>query len=118
MFGYADELSEVTGYSDQVETTPSMNGLGKFIKEKVIRDEEIILRGRMPALSLYGDRTYTYISPSGTCWLDWKKIVIDTFGSWGIYRGGQVCCLHLHAAKYVMKSELSKRCLVHRLTRR
>ena len=114
MFGHADELPEVTGYPDQVETTPSMNGLGKFIKEKVIGEEEIILRGGMPALSLYGGRTY----PQGGAGLTGGKIVIDMYGGWGTHRGGQVCCLLLQMAKSVVKSRLSKRGLVHRLTRR
>ena len=111
MLEYAeDELKEIAGgYSGLWETAPSTNGLGKFIKEKVIREEEIILRSGMPALSLYRGRR---------CWFDWRKIVIDTYGGWDTHRGGQVCCLLLHTAKSVMKSGLSKRGLVHRLTRR
>ena len=54
MFEYADELPEDKG-------------------EKVIREEEIILRGGMPALSLYGDYTYLYSRSSGKCWLDCRK---------------------------------------------
>ena len=58
MFGYVDELSieyvqradvlssvhckEVTGYSGRADTTPGMNEMGKFNKEKVIRERELI----------------------------------------------------------------------------
>ena len=99
---------EVTGYWDEMK---------KLIEDKVIignTGEEIILKNGQPAFSLYSDRTHLQTCP----WLDWMKIVIDTYGDWGIYRGGQVYCLHLHAAKTVMKRGLSKRCLVRRLTRR
>ena len=65
MIEYAeDELKEIAGYSGLWETAPSMNGLGMFIKEKVIREEEIILRSGMPALCLYRGRR---------CWFDWRE---------------------------------------------
>ena len=54
--------------------------------------------------------------PQGNAGLTGGKTVIDTYDGWGAHGGGQVYCLHLHAAKTVLKSELSKRCLVHRLT--
>ena len=37
-----------------------MNEMGKFIEEKVITEEEIILKNGMPALNLYSDRTHAY----------------------------------------------------------
>ena len=47
--------------------------MDKFMEEKVIREEETILRSGMSASSLYGDRTFAYITPSGRCWLDWRE---------------------------------------------
>ena len=75
--------------------------------------EETILQNGQPACSLYGDRTHTYIAPSGRCWLDGMEDVVDTYDGWGAHGDGQVYNLHLHTAKSDMKSELRKRCLVH-----
>ena len=76
MFGYADESSityeqradvlnsvhckEVTGYSGRADTSPCMNDMGKFIKEKVIRTWDFIYKNGTPARCLYGDRTHLY----------------------------------------------------------
>ena len=110
---------EVAGYSGRAETTPCMNEMSKFTKEKVIRKGEFIHKNGQLGLSLYGDCTHLTIQPSGIRWLHWIKnrhpYIRRLRCSPG---GGQVHCLHLHAAKTVMKSGLSKRCLVHRLTRR
>ena len=40
------------------------------------------------------------------------------YDDWGAHGGGQVYYLHLHAAKSVTHSGLSKRCLMRRLTGR
>ena len=62
---------EVTGYTVPGEAAPGMEGMHKFMEEKVTGDtgEEIILKKGTPALILYGDRTHLYVSR----WLDWMK---------------------------------------------
>ena len=57
---------EVTGKTGVDETAPCVNEMGKFIEEKVIREEETILKSGMPALNLYSDRTHLYIELSGS----------------------------------------------------
>ena len=63
--------TEVAGYLGPGEIAPYMNEVHKFIEEKVIAGEEIILMNGLPATNLYSDRTHLYIP--GICWLDWMK---------------------------------------------
>ena len=126
---------EVAGYSGPDETAPSMEEMNKLIEEKVIRKtlEEIILKNGQPALTLYGDHTHLYIQPSGKfiiggpqgdAGLTGRKIIIDTYGGWGAHGGGafsgkdptkvdrSAAYICRQMAKSVVKSGLSKRCLV------
>ena len=92
-----------------------MKEVHNFFEEKgITRDtgEEVIFANGMPAVNVYSDRTHLYIIPSGNYWLDWGKIVNDTYGDWGTHQHGQVCCLLLQMAKSVMKSKLDNRCLL------
>merc|ERR1712064_46913 len=85
---------EVAGYSGTEETAPSMDEMNKLIEEKVIRKtlEEIILKNRQPAVTLYDTNTvHLYINPSGKfiiggpqgdAGLTGRKIIIDTYGGW------------------------------------
>ena len=101
MFEYAEEENEVAGYSGRAETAPCMNEMGKFMEEKVISQEETILKNGAPALSLYVDRTHTYIAPSKICGLAWRENRHRYVWRLGCYRGwtgllltfacGQVC---------------------------
>ena len=52
-----------------------MEEVHKYFEEKVIRDarEEIILNNRLPAFTLYGDRTHLYFQSSWRCWLNWER---------------------------------------------
>jgi len=126
---------EVAGYSGPEETAPSMEEMNKLIEEKVIRKtlEEIILKNGQPALTLYDDSTHLYIQPSGKfiiggpqgdAGLTGRKIIIDTYGGWGAHGGGafsgkdptkvdrSAAYICRQMAKSVVKSGLSKRCLV------
>ena len=102
----------VTGYSGRDGSAPGMEEGNKLIEKKVIAGdiwEDIFHKNGLPAMNLYSDPTHLYISPSGKCWLGWRKIVNDTYGDWGTHRHGQICCLLLYTAKPVVMSELSKR---------
>jgi len=127
---------EVAGYSGPEETAPSMEEMNKLIEEKVIRKtlEEIILKNGEPALTLYDTATtHLYIQPSGKfiiggpqgdAGLTGRKIIIDTYGGWGAHGGGafsgkdptkvdrSAAYICRQMAKSVVKSGLSKRCLV------
>jgi len=127
---------EVAGYSGPEETAPSMDEMNKLIEEKVIRKtlEEIILKNGQPALTLYDTATtHLYIQPSGKfiiggpqgdAGLTGRKIIIDTYGGWGAHGGGafsgkdptkvdrSAAYICRQMAKSVVKSGLSKRCLV------
>jgi len=127
---------EVAGYSGPEETAPSMDEMNKLIEEKVIRKtlEEIILKNGQPALTLYDTNTvHLYINPSGKfiiggpqgdAGLTGRKIIIDTYGGWGAHGGGafsgkdptkvdrSAAYICRQMAKSVVKSGLSKRCLV------
>jgi len=127
---------EVAGYSGPEETAPSMEEMNKLIEEKVIRKtlEEIILKNGQPALTLYDTATtHLYIQPSGKfiiggpqgdAGLTGRKIIIDTYGGWGAHGGGafsgkdptkvdrSAAYICRQMAKSVVKSGLSKRCLV------
>jgi len=127
---------EVAGYSGPEETAPSMEEMNKLIEEKVIRKtlEEIILKNGQPAVTLYDTNTvHLYINPSGKfiiggpqgdAGLTGRKIIIDTYGGWGAHGGGafsgkdptkvdrSAAYICRQMAKSVVKSGLSKRCLV------
>merc|ERR1712065_43487 len=127
---------EVAGHSGAEETAPSMEEMNKLIEEKVIRKtlEEIILKNGQPALTLYDTTTtHLYIQPSGKfiiggpqgdAGLTGRKIIIDTYGGWGAHGGGafsgkdptkvdrSAAYICRQMAKSVVKSGLSKRCLV------
>jgi len=127
---------EVAGYSGPEETAPSMDEMNKLIEEKVIRKtlEEIILKNGQPAVTLYDTNTvHLYINPSGKfiiggpqgdAGLTGRKIIIDTYGGWGAHGGGafsgkdptkvdrSAAYICRQMAKSVVKSGLSKRCLV------
>merc|ERR1712034_247009 len=109
--------------------------MNKAIEKDVIVKclEEIKLKNGKPAVSLYGDHTHLHINPSGRfiiggpqgdAGLTGRKIIIDTYGGWGAHGGGAFSgkdptkvdrsaayyCRQM--AKSVVKSGLSKRCLV------
>jgi len=131
----ATRRTEVAGYAGAEETAPSMDDMNKLIEEKVIRRtlEEIILKNGQPALTLYGSHTHLYINPSGKfiiggpqgdAGLTGRKIIIDTYGGWGAHGGGafsgkdptkvdrSAAYICRQMAKSVVRSGLSKRCLV------
>jgi len=131
----ATRRTEVAGYAGADETAPSMDDMNKLIEERVIRRtlEEIILKNGQPALTLYGSHTHLYINPSGKfiiggpqgdAGLTGRKIIIDTYGGWGAHGGGafsgkdptkvdrSAAYICRQMAKSVVKSGLSKRCLV------
>merc|ERR1719240_289553 len=126
---------ECAGYTGADETAPSMEQMNKLIEEKVIRRtlSEIKLKNGKPALTLYGDHTHLYINPSGKfiiggpqgdAGLTGRKIIIDTYGGWGAHGGGafsgkdptkvdrSAAYICRQMAKSVVKSGISKRCLV------
>merc|ERR1712012_1206526 len=133
--GKATRKKEVVGYDGADETAPSMEEMNKLIIEKVVKRtlSEIILKNGKPALTLYGDHTHNYINPSGKfiiggpqgdAGLTGRKIIIDTYGGWGAHGGGafsgkdptkvdrSAAYICRQMAKSVVKSGLSKRCLV------
>merc|ERR1711972_594365 len=79
----ATRCAEVAGYTGPDATAPSMEEMNKLIVEEVVKKtlSEIKLKNGKPAISLFGDFTHLYISPSG-------KIIIDTYGGWGAHGGG------------------------------
>jgi len=131
----ATRCKEVEGYTGADATAPSMEDMNKEIIEKVVKRtlSEIILKNGQPALTLYGDHTHNYINPSGKfiiggpqgdAGLTGRKIIIDTYGGWGAHGGGafsgkdptkvdrSAAYICRQMAKSVVKSGLSKRCLV------
>merc|ERR1712166_121312 len=131
----ATRCKEVAGYSGADSTAPSMEEMNKLIIEKVVKRtlKSIILKNGKPALTLYGDHTNKYINPSGKfiiggpqgdAGLTGRKIIIDTYGGWGAHGGGafsgkdptkvdrSAAYICRQMAKSVVKSGLSKRCLV------
>jgi len=123
------------GYKGPEMTAPSMEEMNKLIVEKVIKAtlSEIKLKNGNPALTLYGDHTHLHINPSGKfiiggpqgdAGLTGRKIIIDTYGGWGAHGGGafsgkdptkvdrSAAYICRQMAKSVVKSGLSKRCLV------
>merc|ERR1712007_139901 len=126
---------ECAGYNGPDATAPSMEEMNKLIVEEVVKKtlEEIALKSGKPALSLFGDFTHLHINPSGKfiiggpqgdAGLTGRKIIIDTYGGWGAHGGGAFSgkdptkvdrsgayqCRQM--AKSIVKSGLSKRCLV------
>merc|ERR1711953_1169523 len=112
-----------------------MEEMNKAIIEEVVKTtlSEIKLKNGKSAISLYGDFTHLHINPSGKfigggpqgdAGLTGRKIIIDTYGGWGAHGGGAFSgkdpakvdrsaayyCRQM--AKSVVKSGLSKRCLV------
>ena len=67
------QAKEVAGFFGPVENAPYKIEMNKFVKEKVLRGEEIILKRGKPALNLYGDCTHLYAQSSGKCWLDGRQ---------------------------------------------
>merc|ERR1712151_292477 len=131
----ATRCKEVAGYKGPDATAPSMEEMNKLIVEEVVKKtlSEILLKNGKPALTLYGDFTHLHINPSGKfiiggpqgdAGLTGRKIIIDTYGGWGAHGGGAFsgkdptkvdrsaayACRQM--AKSVVKSGLSKRCLV------
>merc|ERR1712139_680716 len=133
--GKATKCKEMEGYSGPDATAPSMEEMNKLIVEKVIKAtlSEIKLKSGQTALTLYGDHTHLHINPSGKfiiggpqgdAGLTGRKIIIDTYGGWGVHGGGAFsgkdptkvdrsaayACRQM--AKSVVKSGLCKRALV------
>merc|ERR1712232_1537040 len=131
----ATRRKEVAGYTGPDETAPSMEEMNKLIVKEVVEKtlSEIILKNGKPALTLYGDFTNKHINPSGKfiiggpqgdAGLTGRKIIIDTYGGWGAHGGGafsrkdptkvdrSAAYICRQMAKSVVKSGLSKRCLV------
>jgi len=123
------------GYKGPEMTAPSMEEMNKLIVEKVIKAtlSEIKLKNGSPALTLFGNHTHLHINPSGKfiiggpqgdAGLTGRKIIIDTYGGWGAHGGGafsgkdptkvdrSAAYICRQMAKSVVKSGLSKRCLV------
>merc|ERR1712034_192462 len=109
--------------------------MNKAIEKDVIVKclEEITLKSGEPALTLYGEHTNLHLNPSGKfiiggpqgdAGLTGRKIIIDTYGGWGAHGGGafsgkdptkvdrSAAYICRQMAKSVVKSGLSKRCLV------
>merc|ERR1712107_971838 len=92
-------------------TAPSMEDMNKLIVEKVVKAtlQEIKLKNGSTAMTLFSDdNTHLYINPSGKfiiggpqgdAGLTGRKIIIDTYGGWGM-------------AKSIVKGGLAKRALV------
>merc|ERR1712071_690445 len=131
----AVRTKECAGYTGAEMTAPSMEDMNKEIIEKVVKRtlSEIKLKSGETALTLYGEHTHNYINPSGKfiiggpqgdAGLTGLKIIIDTYGGWGAHGGGafsgkdptkvdrSAAYICRQMAKSVVKSGLSKRCLV------
>jgi len=131
----ATRKKEVEGYTGEDATAPSMEEMNKILIEKVVKRtlSEIKLKNGKEALTLYGDHTHNYINPSGKfiiggpqgdAGLTGRKIIIDTYGGWGAHGGGafsgkdptkvdrSAAYICRQMAKSIVKSGLSKRCLV------
>merc|ERR1711972_292015 len=131
----AKRTKECAGYTGPEMTAPSMEEMNTLITEKVVKKtlSEIKLKNGKPALSLFGDFTHMYISPSGKfiiggpqgdAGLTGRKIIIDTYGGWGAHGGGafsgkdptkvdrSAAYICRQMAKSVVKSGLCKRALV------
>jgi len=112
-----------------------MEAMNKMILEDVIKEtlRGIKLKNGKEALTLFGDHTHLHINPSGKfiiggpqgdAGLTGRKIIIDTYVGWGAHGGGafsgkdptkvdrSAAYICRQMAKSVLKSGLSKRCLV------
>merc|ERR1712224_386678 len=133
--GKALRSKECDGYKGPEMTAPTMEMMNKAIEKDVIVKclEEIKLKNGQPAVTLYGDHTHLHINPSGKfiiggpqgdAGLTGRKIIIDTYGTWGAHGGGafsgkdptkvdrSAAYICRQMAKSVVKSGLSKRALV------
>merc|ERR1711929_32054 len=133
--GVALRSKEVEGYTGAEATAPSMARMNELIVSEVIVKclEEITLKNRKPAVTLYGAHTNLHINPSGKfiiggpqgdAGLTGRKIIIDTYGGWGAHGGGafsgkdptkvdrSAAYICRQMAKSVVKSGLCKRALV------
>merc|ERR1711990_1007886 len=133
--GVAKRSEECAGYEGAEMIAPSMEEMNKLIVEHVVKKtlEETILKSGKNALTLYGNHTHLHINPSGKfiiggpqgdAGLTGRKIIIDTYGGWGAHGGGafsgkdptkvdrSAAYICRQMAKSVVKSGLSKRCLV------
>merc|ERR1712021_218645 len=113
----------------------SMEDMNKLIVDEVVKEtlKEIKLKNGNPAITLFGDHTHLHINPSGKfiiggpqgdAGLTGRKIIIDTYGGWGAPGGGafsgkdptkvdrSAAYICRQMAKSIVKSGLSKRCLV------
>jgi len=131
----ATRSKEVSGYTGEEATAPSMEEMNRLITQEVIVKtlEEITLKNGESALTLYGDHTHLHINPSGKfiiggpqgdAGLTGRKIIIDTYGGWGAHGGGafsgkdptkvdrSAAYVCRQMAKSVVKSGLCKRALV------
>merc|ERR1739845_151943 len=131
----AVRTKECAGYKGPEMTAPSMEDMNKEIIEKVVKRtlSEIKSKSGESALTLYGEHTHNYINPSGKfiiggpqgdAGLTGRKIIIDTYGGWGAHGGGafsgkdptkvdrSAAYICRQMAKSIVKSGLSKRCLV------
>merc|ERR1711908_27017 len=131
----ATRCKEVEGYTGADETAPSMEDMNKLIIENVVKKtlSDIILKNGKPAVSLYGAHTNHHINPSGKfiiggpqggAGLTGRKIIIDTYGGWGVHGGGafsgkdptkvdrSAAYVCRQMAKSVVKGGLAARCLV------
>merc|ERR1712166_1507932 len=86
----ATRSKEVSGYTGEEATAPSMEEMNRLITQEVIVKtlEEITLKNGESALTLYGDHTHLHINPSGKfiiggpqgdAGLTGRKIIIDTY---------------------------------------
>merc|ERR1712217_377550 len=132
----ATRCKEVAGYAGPDATAPSMEEMNKLIVEKVVKAtlQEIKLKNGNAALTLFSDeKTHLYIDPSGKfiiggpqgdAGLTGRKIIIDTYGGWGVHGGGafsgkdptkvdrSAAYICRQMAKSIVKSGLCKRALV------
>merc|ERR1712028_42042 len=123
-------------YEGEEQIAPSMADMNDLIHEHVIVKtlESIKLKNGESALSIYDRKTCNlHINPSGKfiiggpqgdAGLTGRKIIIDTYGGWGAHGGGafsgkdptkvdrSAAYICRQMAKSVVKSGLSKRCLV------
>merc|ERR1712093_792474 len=133
--GKAQRTKEIEGYSGEEMIAPSMEEMNELIIEKVVKRtlEGITLKNGESALTLYGEHTHNYISPTGKfiiggpqgdAGLTGRKIIIDTYGGWGAHGGGafsgkdptkvdrSAAYICRQMAKSVVQSGLAARCLV------
>merc|ERR1711935_344686 len=127
------EYPDYTGADCNAPTMEEMNEL--IVKEVIVKClEEITLKNGNNATTIFNRKTcHLHINPSGKfiiggpqggAGLTGRKIIIDTYGGWGAHGGGafsgkdptkvdrSAAYICRQMAKSVVKSGLSKRCLV------